>query len=92
MEQIQERHMLCLERMKAMLVEETVQEPFRDFYRQMALFLLETEAVRRKIADGTWQELDVEEMQVINRRLYEDILPGHYETSYANPTYAQAVL
>lgn len=92
MEQIQERHMLCLERMKAMLVEETVREPFRDYFRQMALFLLETEAVRRKIADGTWRELDVDEMKVINCRLYEDILPEHYETSYANPAYAQRVL
>lgn len=93
METIQsERHVLCLERIKAMATEETVQEPFRDFFRQMAEFFLQTEEVLEQVTDGTFYQLGLEELRRQNESFYRDILPGAYETSYANPSHACDVL
>ncbi len=87
-----QRHQLCLERVRTMQTEETVPEPFRSYFRQMAGFFLETEAVRAQIADGSWQRFDLARMQEQNYKLYEDVLPENYGTSYANPSYAKALL
>ena len=34
----------------------------------------------------------MEELQENNHRLYEDILPEHYQSSYGDPRYAQQML
>ncbi len=48
--------------------------------------------VRAQIKSGTYWERDLETLAEENRRLYEDILPGAYERSYADPAYAVRVL
>ena len=88
----EERHALSLERMKKIAAEDTVEEPFRAYFQQVAAFLLEIEEVRKSVASGEWDTLKIEEMQKINWQLYQDILPEHYEESYANPSYAVRVL
>ena len=88
----EERHALSLERMKKIAAEDTVEEPFRAYFQQVAAFLLEIEEVRKSVVSGEWDTLKIEEMQKINRQLYQDILPEHYEESYANPSYAVRVL
>ena len=90
--QCEERHVLSLERIRRIAVEESVTDPFRDYFQKTAVFLLEIESVREKVASGEWETLSLEEMREINRRLYADILPEHYEKSYADPTYAVRVL
>ena len=90
--QCEERHALSLERIRRIAVEESVTDPFRDYFQKTAVFLLEIESVREKVASGEWETLSLEEMREINRRLYADILPEHYEKSYADPTYAVRVL
>lgn len=90
--QCEERHALSLERIRRIAVEESVTDPFRDYFQKTAVFLLEIESVRQKVASGEWETLSLEEMREINRRLYSDILPEHYEKSYADPTYAVRVL
>ncbi len=90
--QCEERHELSLERMKKIAAEDTVEEPFRDYFQQIAVFLLEIESVRKKVVSGEWDMLEIDEMQTINRWLYEDILPENYGESYANPSYAVRML
>ena len=90
--QCEERHALSLERIRRIAVEESVTDPFRDYFQKTAVFLLEIESVREKVASGEWETLSLEEMREINRRLYSDILPEYYEKSYADPTYAVRVL
>ncbi len=46
--------------------------------------------VRTLISDGTYGKMELKELEGWNRRLYQDILPEAYRTSYANPTYAAA--
>ena len=90
--QCEERHALSLERIRRIAVEESVTDPFRDYFQKTAVFLLEIESVRQKVASGEWETLSLEEMREINRRLYADILPECYGESYANPEYAVRVL
>ena len=54
----------------------------------MALFLLELENTRRKVASGEWGNYTLEQMRSLNEILYSDILDKNYERSYANPEYA----
>ena len=86
-----ERYGLSLERLEQMLIEETVAEPFRAYFRQMASFALKLAETSQKISDGSWHGLCLEEMQEWNHALYEDILPEHYDQSYADPAYAVSV-
>lgn len=85
-EEIIERYELSIGRIQECKKEETVQEPYRDFFRECAGFLLKIEKVRRRLKEG--RVLSLGECQKENESLYEDILPGNYESSYANPDYA----
>lgn len=91
-EKCRERHELSVERMKKIVTEDTVSEKFQPYFQAVSAFLLELEAIRRKIDDGQWESLSLEEMQDFNQALYTDILGEQYEVSYANPTYAVNML
>ena len=83
-----QRHELTIERMKQMMTEDTVEEQFQPYFQECALFLLELEMVRKKVEDGSWENLSLAELQEYNRSLYEKLLPENYEKSYASFRYA----
>ena len=85
---IDERYELAAGRIRDIRTEETVKPPFREYFRKMADFIGMIDEVRTKIADGTCREMGADELAEWNRRLYQDILPEAYETSYANPSFA----
>lgn len=90
-EEYRERHELSIERIKRIAVEDTVEETFRAYFQNTALFMLELEAVRRKIEDGSWESLSLEDMKAFNKGLYVDILPERYGKSFANPVYTAGI-
>ena len=83
---VKERYELAMDRIRMAEEEESVREPFRDYFRKMAQFLLllektaETEPADR----AAWENLNAE--------LYADIRGAAYETSYANPAWAERQL
>ncbi|WP_125143507.1 aminopeptidase [Clostridium transplantifaecale] len=87
-EAVEERHELALERIGQFAGEETVEEPYRDYFRRTAEFILMIQDVFVMQNRGGLEKLDLEEMKALNHRLYEDVLPGQYGESYANPAYA----
>ncbi len=89
---IEERYGLAVERIREMKKEQTAKEPFTDYFHKMAEFILMIDEVRDKLAQGTYWDRSREELAEENRRLYGDILPGAYEKSYANPSFAVRVL
>ncbi|MFR5601599.1 MAG: aminopeptidase [Lachnospiraceae bacterium] len=89
---IRERYELALERICSIKAEETVEEPFRFFFRKTAGFIEMMAAVTEKLQTGELETAGLEELQEINRQMYQDILPESYETSYANPAYAVSML
>ena len=91
-ELMQERFSLMRERIEEIQKEEAVKEPYRDFFWRTAEFILEVCKVYDKIKEGWLLQADMEELQENNHRLYEDILPENYDSSYGNPAYARKCL
>lgn len=86
--QYEERHGLAVGRLRGIVSEETVSVPYVTYFQDIALFLLEVENVRRKVASGEWERYSLKEMHSLNEILYSDILGERYEKSYANPAFA----
>lgn len=85
---IDERYELAVGRIRQIKNEETVKAPFLDFFHRMADFVLMIDEVRTLIVRGTYPNLSMAELEEWNHRLYQDILPDGYGTSYGNPAYA----
>ncbi|MBS7007874.1 aminopeptidase [Anaerostipes sp.] len=81
-----ERHYLNQERLKAILQEDSVKEPFLTYFKKMAGRLL--------FADKVFEEKDrpLSRMKAWNKEWYEDVFPSNYDVCYGNPDYAQSVL
>lgn len=91
-EEVMERYPLVMDRVEQMSKEETVSLPYRNFFNQVALFLQKLRKEEAEITEGRAKSRTREEWQSINRKLFEEILPEHYEKSYANPSYAVEML
>ena len=89
---IDERYELAVGRIRQMMVEDTVEAPFREFFQKTAEFVLMIHEVMALIVDGTYKKLELAKLEEWNHRLYEDILPDAYGTSYGNPAYAVSQL
>ena len=87
-EQCTQRHELAVERLRTIVIEETVNAAYISYFQDCTLFLLELENTRKKLEDGSWDSLSLEEKRSLNRILYSDIIGEKYQTSYANQDYA----
>lgn len=85
---VEERYELAVQRIGEIKDEKTVSECFRDYFVQISKFIMMIAEFKSCVESGVYRELSLEELEKWNQRLYEDILPGHYEESYANPSYA----
>lgn len=85
---IEERYKLAISRIREIEKEETTGQRFREYFRRVAQFLVLIDETRAGLEDGSFASADITELEEWNTRLYEDILPGHYEESYGNPFYA----
>lgn len=68
--------------------ENDVPEKFRDFFWKMADFICQMLALRQDIQNERQKSDSIEVLRAKNKSYYEDILPGKYAVSYANPVYA----
>lgn len=85
----QERYGLALERIREIGQEEECDPVYRAYFQKQAAFAMLMEETYQSVRSGEIRKLGLEELQERNRRIYEDILPENYGTSYANPDYAQ---
>lgn len=85
---LKERDNLAMERIASMKEENSVAEPFRDYFRKMASFVMQMQELYQKCADGGLETCSLEELEQLNNSLYQDILPENYHRSYGNPAYA----
>ncbi len=63
-------------------------EAFRVYFCKMAEFLLQMTETYRYVAEGRLYLASLEELKERNYKLYEDILPENYGSSYGNPAFA----
>lgn len=85
---VAERFNLAAERIRQIPEEESVRLPFRAYFQGEAQFLALLLFLLEEIEAGRYEKSTMEELKSWNRKLYEDILPENYETSYGNPAYA----
>lgn len=90
--QIRERYDLAMERIAGIPGEDRVGEPYRQYFCCMAEFVGRMEELALRQLREELEGLDLEELKQLNHELYADILPEHYEASYANPSYAAKTL
>lgn len=87
-ETIMERFELSMERIGQMSSEHTVPEPYRDYFARMASFIGMMGEYLQFTQTGDQKTASAEVLKAWNQKFYQDILPGNYEESYANPAYA----
>lgn len=87
-ELILERYGLAMARIKEIPDESICGEAYRDYFMQMAEFVLLMDRTYELVESGELRRMSMEALQEHNRALYADILPSHYGESYANPEYA----
>ncbi len=87
-ELIAERYGLALARIREIPGESICGETYRDYFKQMADFVLQMDRTYELVEDGTLRRMGLEELKEHNHALYADILPENYGESYANPDYA----
>ena len=87
-EGIMERFLLSMERISQIATEQTVAQPFHDYFTRTAEFICVMGEYLDYLKEGKHNTASLEELKVWNRKFYEDILPDAYESSYANPSYA----
>lgn len=88
MELLKERDALSIERIASMQEEHTAAEPFQDYFRKTASFVMQMHALYQKCENKELENYSLKQWQELNHSLYEDILPEHYGVSYGNPEYA----
>lgn len=91
-DEVRERYELAMERVMGILSEETVKEPYRDYFYQVSGFINIIKDLVEMVESDQLDELSMEELKELNQRLYGDIAEEAYEKSYANPAYAVKVL
>lgn len=89
---IRERYDLSMARIQEILTEETVPENYRDYFRKVTEFIIQCGEVLKAKEDGSLEQMTLEEGRTLNHKLYVDVLPENYETSYTNPAYAVKTL
>lgn len=89
--EISERFELVSDRVKGIVYETTVEQPFRDFFIKEAQFLLTVFNLYEQVQYGDYDKFSLKELEEKNEILYGE-LKDHYEESYLNPAYAHKLL
>ena len=91
-ENVQERYALAIDRIREIENENLVKAPYDAYFKSVARFLVLMDEVYEMAEAGALGEMSLDELEALNRKLYEDILGDNYEKSFANPEYAVATL
>lgn len=91
-EHSRERFSLMTERIADIAEHADIAEPFADYFKEEARFLLALADVCTQEETGKFTDLSIGQWERMNTLLYADVVPEGYETSYLNPKYAAAAL
>ncbi len=84
-EEVKERLQLSLERIAEIKKDKLLEPALQDYAETVAGFILLVEEQRQWVLKGEMKKASLEQLQKRNTQLYQDVLPSHYENSYANP-------
>ncbi len=87
---LEERRALCRERLQGMVNEKSVPTPYLEYFTKLSKFILRLYEISDQVQEGYYNSCPLQELQAVNRELYEDILPKNYDRCFGNPEYAVA--
>ena len=85
---MEERYTLVIEKANEILKEAAVDAKYEPFFREAAKLILLIDEIKAKKEANFFDEGSLEELENFNKKLYEEIEPENYKSSFANPTYA----
>lgn len=91
-EAVCERYTLVMDRIGEIRKEQDVPEEYRDYFGKTAEFICFLDEILRRAGAGKLEDRGRSECEACNHRLYGELLPDHYEDSYANPATAVRLL
>ena len=92
MDIILERYEIATSRIREIINEDTVSEPFKSFFCKASEFICKIDDLNSIIKSGEINDLSLDRLKELNKSLFEEIYGENYEESFANPEYAVKTL
>lgn len=83
-----ERLELAFARIREICDDTAAVEEGKDYFKRVSAYILMVEELLDKIEQEAFDSCSYEELEAYHHKLYADLLPENYGTSYANPAYA----
>lgn len=92
MDIILERYEIATSRIREIINEDTVSEPFKRFFCKASEFICKIDDLNSIIKSGEINDFSLDRLKELNKSLFEEIYSENYEESFANPEYAVKTL
>ena len=92
MDIILERYEIATSRIREIINEDTVSEPFKSFFCKASEFICKIDDLNSIIKSGEINDFSLDRLKELNKSLFEEIYGDNYEESFANPEYAVKTL
>ena len=87
-----ERYEIATSRIREIINEDTVSEPFKSFFCKASEFICKIDDLNSIIKSGEINDFSLDRLKELNKSLFEEIHGENYEESFANPEYAVKTL
>ena len=87
-----ERYEIATSRIREIINEDTVSEPFKSFFCKASEFICKIDDLNSIIKSGEINDFSLDQLKELNKSLFEEIYSENYEESFANPEYAVKTL
>lgn len=92
MDIIFERYEIATSRIREIINEDTVSEPFKSFFCKASEFICKIDDLNSIIKSGEINDFSLDRLKELNKSLFGEIYSENYEESFANPEYAVKTL
>ena len=87
-----ERYEIATSRIREIINEDTVSEPFKSFFCKASEFICKIDDLNSIIKSGEINDFSLDRLKELNKSLFEEIYSENYEESFTNPEYAVKTL
>lgn len=89
---IEERYQIAIDRIREIKTEELVEKQYIRYFQTVSEFILKLDFVSGEIRQKRLDSYTPEQLEKLNKELYQEIYRENYVSSFANPTYAMKCL
>ena len=85
---IEERYQIAIDRIRQIKTEELVEKQYVWYFQTVSEFILKLDFVSGEIKQKRFDSYTLEQLEKLNKELYQEIYRENYDSSFANPAYA----